>query len=248
MLRFSLLTTFSENALTLRQEAPADFPSHTDVERRDPKGGRKIPTKPRPGPVLNKKPTSNPAKSPSKASTSSHAKPTGRTSTKKTAASATASASASRKPVAPLPFKFIRPSKKAYNVCDLAGFECLYEDDPEPESSTSGKPAKSKNSAKSGKVVKRAPPTPYNGGPGEPRQYKVKFKPTALTLVSKAYWTGPDLYNNAKTGLNLREVYADFESSNIDSNDAYKVKATSTKPAGVSIFVTEHILEVSGST
>jgi hypothetical protein len=85
-------------------------------------------------------------------------------------------------------------------------------------------------------------PTPYKGGPGEPREYKVNLQPSALLLRSKPYWTSTDLYNKKITGLALTELHADFKTSPV-KNQEYEVQMFSTRPKDAS-FATEHILEV----
>ncbi|KAF2709024.1 hypothetical protein K504DRAFT_491640 [Pleomassaria siparia CBS 279.74] len=207
-----------ENALTLRQEASADFPNHADLERRDPKGGRKKPVTPNqrtkasptPLPGHKKKPRPSPAPDKKKKPRPSPAPD-------------------NKKPAALLPFEFIRPSKQAYDVCNLLGFDCLNEDDSEP---------------KSGESVNLAPRAPFSGDPGQSRTFIIPFSPKPLTIASKPYWTGPDLEDDSTTGLTLQKVFVDFNSDDIGSKDTYKVKATSSKPVGKSFFVTEHILEL----
>jgi hypothetical protein len=222
---FLLLTAFSGDALTLRVEAPPDIVSHADLGSRDPaRSSRKkaapkkpkSPTKPRP----SNKPVKTPTTAPKKTAV--------RTDTKK----ATASPAASVKLVVPLPFKPTPQSTKAFDVCDLPGFDCFSDAD----------------GRELGEIVKRAPKA-AGSQPGESRPFKIDLASGPITLKSKDYWTSPELFDNSKTGLNLAEVYADYTRDNPRGPNTYKVKLFSTKPPGrTTSFVTEHIVEVSKST
>lgn len=219
------LATYSDNVRTTIHEAGSCDSIYAGIEIRGPKGATPGSTPP------NQKP-------PTKPKTPTDPKPG--TTPKKTPAVT---------PAAPLQFEYLVPENKAVDICNT-DLECTSEDEPEngpgsPRSKPS-KPPKPGNSARSESIVARAPPTTFKGKPGEARKYKVSFTPTPLELSSKPYWTGPDLYNQATTKLqNLKTVYATFKSSSLKAVDMYKVQATSTKPQGKYLYVTEHILEVS---
>lgn len=144
------------------------------------------------------------------------------------------------------------------NVCNNPAFQCFDEEESTAfkpvKSAKPAAPAKPASPAKPGKPLKRspvpaapaslpaAPPTPYKGGPGDSREYKVNLQPSALLLRSKPYWTSTDLYNKKVTGLALTELHADFKTSPV-KNREYEVQMFSTRPKDAS-FATEHILEV----
>lgn len=268
---------FSPNSLSLHEETPPSISTHGQLETRGrarARPSRKKPTHKRPATKPSKKkpthkrpkkPTRKPApKHPKKPTKPGHRKPTPKhpkkptkpgtkkptpkrptkptkPGTKKPTKPGTKKPTT--KPIKPLPFKPTPQSKKAFDVCTLPGFNCVVENDGRETS----------DKVKGRDLTGRDLSVLDKREPGDSRPFHVNFGTRSLSFSSKEYWTAPELFNNAVTGLNLVPVIADYAKPDARAPNAFRVKlthnrltgSTSTQKPGSS-YVTEHIIEVSG--